>query len=36
MTSVPTLRDLSRADLAVLAREYLLCGHLIDLLGWAT
>ena len=33
MTSVPTLRDLSRADLAVLAREYLLCGHLIDRAG---
>lgn len=33
MTTVPTLRDLSRADLAVLAREYLLCGHLIDRAG---
>lgn len=33
MTSVPTLRDLSLADLAVLAREYLLCGHLIDRAG---
>lgn len=33
MTTVPTLRDLSRAHLAVLAREYLLCGHLIDRAG---
>ncbi len=33
MTSVPTLRDLSRAELAVLARDYLLCGHLIDRAG---
>ncbi len=30
---VRTLEDLSRADLAVLAREYLLCGHLIDRAG---
>lgn len=33
MTSVPTLRDQTRAVLAVLLREYLLCGHLIDRAG---
>ena len=33
MPSVPTLRDHSRAELAVLLREYLLCGHLIDRAG---
>jgi hypothetical protein len=33
MTDVPTLSDLPRPDLAVLAREYLLCGHLIDRAG---
>ena len=33
MTSVPTLRDQTRAELAVLLREYLLCGHLIDRAG---
>ena len=33
MAGIPTLRDRSRADLAVLAREYLLTGHLIDRAG---
>lgn len=33
MTSVPTLRDQRRAELAVLLRDYLLCGHLIDRAG---
>ena len=33
MTSVPTLRVQTRAELAVLLREYLLCGHLIDRAG---